>query len=71
MIAETDYLSFNVDAADEAIFQWKEHKREGIMAYRDHGYVSAITGAMAPVHHTSWTEAMDDSLDAFLGKKCM
>ena len=70
LIADTDYPSFNVNATDEALIQWKKHKKEGIMTYRDHGgYVSAMTGSKATVHHTMWTKAMDDSLDAFLQEK--
>ena len=68
LIADTDYPNFNVDAADESLFQWKKHKKQGIMTFRDHGYISPITGTMAPVHHTVWAQAMDDSLEAFLEK---
>ena len=66
LVADTDYPSFDVDAADESLFQWKKHKKEGIMTFRDRSYVSPVTETMAPVHHTVWTEAMDDSLDSFL-----
>ncbi len=66
LIAETDYPSFDVDAANEAFFQWKKHKKEAIMAFRDNGYVSPMTGTMAPPHHTPWVDALDDSLEAYL-----
>ncbi len=66
LIAETDYPSFDVDGANEAFFQWKKHKKENIMAFRDNGYRSVMTGTMAPKHHTPWVEAMDDSLEAYL-----
>ncbi|MXY40462.1 MAG: NAD(P)/FAD-dependent oxidoreductase [Rhodospirillaceae bacterium] len=64
--ADTDYPSFNVDNTDEAFFQWKKYKKQGIMSYRDHGHRSAITGTDAPVHHTPWVEAMDDSMASYL-----
>ena len=67
LIAETDYPSFDIDAANEAFFQWKKHKKAAIMEFRDHGYVSPMTGKLAPPHHTKWVDAMDDSLEAYLG----
>ncbi len=66
LIAETDYPSFDIDAANEAFFQWKKHKKQAIMAFRDNGYVSPMTGTKAPPHHTPWVEALDDSLEAYL-----
>ncbi|MGH1484107.1 MAG: NAD(P)-binding domain-containing protein [Geminicoccales bacterium] len=67
LIAETDYPSFDIDAANEAFFQWKKHKKQAIMAFRDNGYVSPMTGTKAPPHHTPWVDALDDSIEAYLG----
>ncbi|MDE0058045.1 MAG: NAD(P)/FAD-dependent oxidoreductase [Defluviicoccus sp.] len=66
LIADTDYPSFDVDRTDEAFFEWKKFKKQGIMSYRDHGHRSAMTGTAAPVHHTSWVEEMDDSMESYL-----
>lgn len=66
LIAETDYPSFDVDGACEAFFAWKDHKKAGIMTFRNHAYKSVITGSMAPVHHTPWKDALEDSLEAYL-----
>ena len=66
LIADTDYPSFDVEAANEAFYQWKKHKKENIMAFRDNGYVSPMTGTMAPPHHTKWVDAMDDSMESYL-----
>ena len=66
LIADTDYPSFDVDAADEAFFQWKKHKKYNIMTFRDNGYVSPMTGTLAPAHHTKWVDAMDDSMESYL-----
>ncbi|MGA0617613.1 NAD(P)-binding domain-containing protein [Paracoccus sp. KR1-242] len=66
LIAETDYPSFNVDGAIEAFFEWKQHKVVDIMAFRNHCYRSVITGTMAPVHHTPWKDALDDSMAVYL-----
>ncbi len=67
LIAETDYPSFDVDGANEAFFEWKKHKKKSIMEFRNNSYRSVITGTMAPPHHTPWKEALDDSLQAYLG----
>ncbi|RMF37531.1 MAG: NAD(P)/FAD-dependent oxidoreductase [Alphaproteobacteria bacterium] len=66
LIAETDYPSFDVDGACEAFFQWKKHKKQDIMTFRDNAYRSVITGTMAPLHHTPWKDAMDDSMESYL-----
>jgi len=66
LIAETDYPSFDVEAACQAFYEWKKHKKKDIMAFRNHGYVSPMTGKKAPAHHTPWVEALDDSLEAYL-----
>ena len=66
LMNETDYPSFNVAASNQAFFEWKKHKKKGIMEFRDHGYVSPMTGTKAPAHHTPWKDAMDDSLESYL-----
>ena len=62
----TDYPPFDCAGANEAFYQWKKHKKENIMTFRDHGYKSALTGTMAPAHHTPWKDALDDSLESYL-----
>ena len=66
LIAETDYPSFDVDGACAAFFAWKQHKKDGIMTFRDHAYRSVITGTMAPLHHTPWQDALEDSMESYL-----
>ena len=66
LVAETDYPSFDIDGASEAFFEWKKHKAKDIMAFRDNCYRSVITGSMAPVHHTPWKDALDDSMESYL-----
>jgi trimethylamine monooxygenase len=66
LIADTDYPSFDVDGACEAFYQWKKHKKENIMTFRNNCYKSVITGTMAPIHHTPWKDALDDSLKSYL-----
>ncbi len=66
LIDETDYPSFDIDAANQAFFEWKKHKKKGIMTFRNNGYVSPMTGTQAPPHHTPWKDALDDSLETYL-----
>lgn len=66
LIAETDYPSFDVDASNQVFFQWKQHKKKNIMTFRDNAYTSPMTGNMAPVHHTPWKDAMDDTIESYL-----
>ena len=66
LIDDTDYPSFDVEAANQAFYQWKKHKKENIIAFRDNQYVSPMTGTMAPMHHTSWVEELDDSMESYL-----
>jgi len=66
LVAETDYPSFDIDGANDAFFQWKKHKKENIMAFRDNGYRSVMTGTMAPKHHTPWVDCLDDSMEDYL-----
>ena len=68
LIDETDYPSFDIEVANQAFYSWKKHKKKGIMTFRDHGYVSPMTGAQAPAHHTPWVDALDDSMAAYLKK---
>lgn len=66
LIDETDYPSFDVEAANQAFYEWKKHKKKGIMTFRDHAYVSPMTKKQSPEHHTKWTQALDDSLESYL-----
>lgn len=66
LLSETDYPRIDLDHVAATFKQWEHHKSEGILTYRDRSYVSALTGNMAPTHHTPWMDALDDSLEAFL-----
>ena len=66
LLQATDYPRLDVDKVAELFKEWEHHKEAGILTYRDRSYPSTITGTMAPVHHTPWMLAMDDSLEAFL-----
>lgn len=66
LIADTDYPSFDVEGECQAFKEWKGHKKKDIMTFRNNAYKSVITGTMAPIHHTPWKDALDDSLEVYL-----
>ena len=66
LIAETDYPDFDVQGACQAFHDWKHQKSDGIMSFRDNAYRSVITGTMAPLHHTPWKDALEDSMESYL-----
>ena len=63
--AATDY-AIDWDVQSDNFKHWEHHKDEDIATYRDHSHVSPVTGVQAPVHHTKWWEALDDSLETFM-----
>ncbi len=66
LMEQTDYPPFDCEGANQAFYEWKKHKKQDIMAFRNHGYKSALTGTMAPPHHTPWKDALDDSMQSYL-----
>ncbi|GLY66394.1 flavin-containing monooxygenase [Amycolatopsis taiwanensis] len=61
-----DYPAYDLDLTRAHFKTWEHHKEEGITTYRDRSFSSPCTGTSAPVHHTRWWEALDDSMSAFL-----
>ena len=66
LIEETDYPNFDITASNKAFYEWKKHKKNSIMDFRNYGHVSPMTGTKAPEHHTAWRDALDDSLESYL-----
>ncbi|OAL83112.1 NAD(P)-binding domain-containing protein [Acinetobacter terrae] len=66
LIKMTDYPTFDIEGVRQTFLEWKKHKKENIMTFRDHTYRSLMTGTMAIAHHTTWLNALDDSLEAYL-----
>ncbi len=66
LIEQTDYPTFDIDGVNQTFLEWKHHKKEDIMGFRNNSYASLMTGTMSPPHHTPWLEALDDSLEAYL-----
>ena len=69
LIDQTDYPSFDIERTNQTFMEWEHHKAENIMGFRDNAYRSLMTGTMAPMHHTPWLQAMDDSLESYLQVK--
>ena len=69
LIAPTDYPRLDVDMCAKLFKEWEHHKSDNILTYRDRAYPSTLTGTMAPIHHTPWMSALDDSMEAFLATK--
>ena len=68
LAAATDY-DMDWDVQCENFKHWEHHKDEDIAGYRDHSHKSPVTGTQAPMHHTKWWEALDDTLETFMDTK--
>ena len=67
LISETDYPDFNVDAANEAFFLWKKHKKKNIMTFRDQGgFTSPMDSSVSPAYNKPWQEELDDRMEVYL-----
>ena len=69
LIDQTDYPQFDIKGVNQAFFDWEDTKHDNIMTFRDVAYKSLMTNTMAPVHHTPWMQAMDDSMEMYLQNK--
>ena len=66
---EIDYPKIDFEIIRKHFYQWEHDKIEDIINYRNKSFSSAVTGSVAPIHHTNWLEAMDDSMDTFMKTK--
>jgi len=66
LIEQTDYPTFDIEGVNKTFMEWEHHKHDDIMGFRNNAYRSLMTGNMATVHHTKWSEAMDDSMEEYL-----
>ena len=64
----SDYPKIDFELIRKHFKEWEHHKVEDIMTYRNKSFSSPVTGSVAPIHHTPWASAMDDSLKTFLDK---
>lgn len=68
LCAPTDYPEFDIRLTADMFKKWEHDKEESIVGYRDVAFQSPCDGTQAPVHHTPWLKAMDDSLATFLAQ---
>ena len=66
LVDMTDYPSFDIEGTNKTFMEWEHHKHDDIMTFRNNAYKSLMTGTQAPMHHTEWKEAMDDSMESYL-----
>ncbi|MCB5162828.1 NAD(P)-binding domain-containing protein [Marinomonas algarum] len=66
LIEATDYPTFDIKGVNKTFLEWKNHKKQDIMNFRNYSYRSLMTGTMSPPHHTPWIDALDDSLESYL-----
>jgi trimethylamine monooxygenase len=69
LIGLTDCFDFKPEVMAQQFKDWKHHKEENVLTYREFCFPSILTGNMAPAHHTPWMQALDDSMEAFLAVK--
>ena len=67
--AASDYPAIDFELIRKHFKEWEHHKEEDILTYRNKSFSSPVTGTVAPIHHTPWAEAMDDSMDTFMKSK--
>ena len=67
--SSSDYPAIDFELIRKHFKVWEHHKEEDIMTYRNNSFSSAVTGTVAPIHHISWAEAMDDSMETFMKSK--
>ena len=68
LCARLDY-GLDFDVACKNFKEWEHDKEHDILTYRDRSHPSPVTGTRAPLHHTPWWEAMDDSRETFLATR--
>ena len=64
----SDYPKIDFELIRKHFKEWEHHKVEDILTYRNKSFSSPVTGSVAPIHHTPWETAMDDSMKTFLNK---
>ena len=66
---KSDYPKIDFELIRKHFKEWEHHKVEDISTYRNKSFSSPVTGSVAPIHHTPWAKAMDDSSETFMNNK--
>ena len=64
-IAKDAEYGYDLDTTQQ-FYDWQQHKCENILTYRDRSHASKFTGTQSPIHHSTFMEALDDSMATFL-----
>ena len=67
-LAKESNYGYDLDVR-EMFLTWEEHKVQDIATYRDHSFSSKYSGTKSPIHHSAFMDALDDSMECFLGSK--
>jgi len=67
LAAGCDY-GYDLDVGD-IFHSWEHDKDENILTYRDKSFASKFTGTKSPIHHSTFLDALDDSMQAFMNVK--
>lgn len=66
-VEEAEY-PHSVDV-DDIFHSWEHDKYKDILTYRDQSFASKFSGVQSPIHHSSFMDALDDSLECFMGEE--
>ena len=69
LCSAVDYPKIDFELIRKHFYDWEHHKEENILTYRDKSFSSPVTGTIGPSHHTTWLDAMDDSMSTYLDTK--
>tara|TARA_Y100000590_G_scaffold411748_1_gene506081 strand:- start:1144 stop:2478 length:1335 start_codon:yes stop_codon:yes gene_type:complete len=69
LYSTSNYPEIDFELIRKHFKDWEHHKEADIMTYRNKSFSSPVTGTVAPLHHTPWGEAMDDSMETFMKSK--
>jgi len=69
LVKDTDYPTIDFELIKKHFYDWEHDKEANILTYRDKSFSSPVTGSVGPSHHTTWLEAMDDSMKTYLANK--
>ena len=64
----SDYPKIDFELIRKHFKEWEHDKVNDILTYRNKSFSSPVTGSVAPIHHTPWASAMDDSSKTFLNQ---
>ena len=64
-IAKNANYGYDLDSSQQ-LHDWQHHRHEDILTYRVRSHASKFTGKQAPIHHTKFMKAFDDSMATYL-----